>query len=81
MKIEMCKIICSCRQYVTSKSCNNRHKKTKVSKAMLMVILVSIIVILVLATVASCIFKKRRQERLEASRETLDESTVPMVDN
>lgn len=82
MKIEMCKIICSCRQYVTSKSCSNRHKKTEVSKSMLMVILVSIIiVILVLATVASCIFKKRRQERLKASRGTLDESTVPMVDN
>ena len=81
MKIEMCKIICSCRQYVTSKSCNSRQKKTKVSKFMLVVILVSIIVILVLATVASCIFKKRRQERLEASREILDDSTVPMVDN
>lgn len=81
VKIEMCKINCSCRQYVTSKSCNNRQKKTKVSKSMLVVILVSIIVIFVLATVASFIFKKRRQERLEASREILDDPTLPMVDN
>ena len=81
VKIEMCKINCSCRQYVTSKSCNNRQKKTKVSKSMLVVILVSIIVIFVLATVASFIFKKRRQERLEASRVILDDPTLPMVDN
>ena len=81
MKIKMCKISCSCRQYVTSKSCNNRHRKTKVSKSMLVVILVSIIVFLVLATAVICIFKRRRQERLEASREILDDSTVPMVDN
>lgn len=81
MKIEMCKISCSCRQYVTSKICSNRHRKSKVSKLMLVIILVSIIVLIVVTTVAICFFKRRRQERLEASGEILDDSTVLMVDN
>ena len=81
LKIEMCKISCSCRQYVTSKICSNRHRKSKVSKLMLVIILVSIIVFIVVTTVAIWFFKRRRQERLEASGEILDDSTVLMVDN
>ena len=81
MKIEMCKISCSCRQYVTSKICSNRHRKSKVSKLMLVIILVSIIVFIVVTTVAIWLFKRRRQERLEAPGEILDDSTVLMIDN